>query len=30
LLTRNNALQYFSYGIAAVSIVLGVLAFMHI
>ncbi len=30
LLTRNRGLQYVSYGVAGVSIVLGALAFMHI
>ena len=30
LLTRNNQLKYFAYGVAGVSIVLGGLALMHI
>ena len=30
LLTRNRGLQYVSYGVAGVSIVLGALAFVHI
>jgi Na+/glutamate symporter len=30
LLTRNRGLQYVSYGVAGVSIVLGALAFMHV
>jgi len=30
ILTRNKGLQYASYAVAAVSVVIGALAFMHI